>query len=129
MKQAITTVIFTAAAAMTITTALAADTTIGGVSISLPTPSGFCEASPDHPSDKRMLTGVSAAVEKSGNKLLGLSIDCQQLTDWRATRRKLLDDFTQYQTPIATMDKLASQAAIKRLVPKYAGRVKRLSPT
>ncbi len=121
MRQTIAAIILASAAAMLMTSAKAADATIGGVAISLPTPSGFCEASPNHPSDNRLLTGIGASVEKSGNKLLGLSIDCQQLTDWRATKRKLLDDFAQYQTPIAAMDKLASQAAVKATCAEMRG--------
>src|SRR5262249_39625905 len=42
---------------------------------------------------------------KSGNKLLSMSADCRQLTDWRAHKRSLLNDYGQYQASIARMDK------------------------
>jgi len=91
-------------AALTSST-LAADATIGGVSVHLPAPAGFCDLTHNDPSDKRMLTTVGELLSKSGNKLLGMSADCRQLTDWRGQRRQLLDDFVQYQTPVSAMDK------------------------
>jgi len=84
--------------------ALAAESTVGGVLIQLPPPAGFCDLSDTDPSDKNMLTMTSDLVSNSGNKLLSMSADCRQLTDWRAQKR-LLDDYTQYQTPIALMEK------------------------
>jgi hypothetical protein len=84
--------------------ALAAETAFGGVVIQLPPPPGFCELNDADPSDKDMLTVMAGLVSKSGNKLLSMSADCSQLTDWRAQKR-LLDDYTQYQTSIALMEK------------------------
>ena len=89
--------------------ALAAEATIGGVSIKLPPPAGFCELSESNPSDQRMLTMLGGPLEKSGMKLLTVAADCRQLADWRrAGKRPLLDDFEQYYTPIAQMDKLVA---------------------
>jgi hypothetical protein len=88
--------------------AFAAEVIIGGVSIKLPVPADFCELSENNPSDKRMVTTTSSLVEKSGNKLVGISADCRQLADWRAGKRQLLDDYGQYQTPIAQMDQLVA---------------------
>jgi len=87
-----------------IPSALAADATIGGVSIKLPPPAGFCELNDTDRSDKHMLTLLTDIVGKSGNKLLSLAADCRQLTDWRANTRSVLDDYVQYQVPIAQMD-------------------------
>jgi len=92
------------ALAAAIPSALAADATIGGVSIKLPPPAGFCELTDTDPSDKHMLTVLTDIVGKSGNKLLSLAADCRQLTDWRAHTRSVLDDYLQYQVPIAQMD-------------------------
>jgi hypothetical protein len=89
--------------------ALAAQANIGGASINLPPPSGFCELSRTEPSDNRMITTLTGLLEKSGNKLLGMSADCQQLRDWRSGKRQLLDDYAQYQTPIGSMDKPPSE--------------------
>ena len=87
----------------------AAQATIGGVFINLPPPGGFCELSPDNRSDERMITTLTGLLEKSGNKLLAMSANCRQLADWRDGHRQLLDDYAQYQTPIASMDKPPSE--------------------
>jgi hypothetical protein len=113
MTRTIAAIIFAAATAMIITAAKAADTEIGGVAIALPTPAGFCNLSADQPTDKRLLAGVSSAIEKSGNKLLAVSADCQQLTDWRAAKIGVLDDFAQYQTPLATMNLITAKSEIE----------------
>jgi hypothetical protein len=89
--------------------ALAAQASIGGVAVNLPPPGGFCELSESNASDKRMITTLTGLLEKSGNKLLGMSADCRQLTDWHGGKRKLLDDYAQYQTPIGSMDKPPSE--------------------
>jgi hypothetical protein len=89
--------------------ALASPARIGGVPIYLPAPRGFCELSESNNSDQRMITTLGGLLEKSGNKLLGMSADCQQLRDWHSGKRQLLDDYAQYQTPIASMDKPPSE--------------------
>lgn len=75
------------------TAAMAADVMVGGVSITLPAPAGFCELSANNPVDSRAVTALSGMLAQSGNMLLGISADCQELTDWRAGRRLLLDDY------------------------------------
>jgi hypothetical protein len=87
----------------------AAEATIGGVSVSLPPPGGFCELSASNSSDQRMVSTLTDLLAKSGNKLLAMSADCGQLADWRTGKRKLLDDYAQYQTPIGSMDKPPSE--------------------
>ena len=91
------------------TAALASPARLGGVPIYLPAPHGFCELSVTNESDKRMITTLGGLLEKSGNKLLAMSADCQQLNDWHTGKRQLLDDYAQYQTPIASMDKPPSE--------------------
>jgi hypothetical protein len=90
--------------------ALAGEATLGGVSVTLPPPAGFCELSASDPRDSRMLTILSGLAEKSGNKLLGMSADCGQLADTRAGRRPVLDDVAQYQVRIAAMDKAPAES-------------------
>jgi len=92
--------------------ASAADVSIGGVSLLLPPPAGFCELTMSDPSDNRMITTIGALVEKGGNKLLSFSADCRQLADWRTQKRPLLDDYGQFQTSIAAMDQLAPMSVI-----------------
>ena len=92
--------------------ALASPARIGGVPVYLPTPRGFCDLAESNASDKRMITTLGGLLEKSGNKLLGMSADCQQLTDWHSGKRQLLDDYAQYQTPIGSMDKQIGRAHV-----------------
>jgi hypothetical protein len=89
--------------------AFAAQANIGGVLITLPPPAGFCELSDSNASDKHMRTTLGDLLEKSGNKLLAMSADCRQLADWHTGTRKLLDDYAQFQTAIASMDKPSSE--------------------
>jgi hypothetical protein len=84
--------------------ALAGQGTIGSVSVVLPPPGGFCDMTESNASDKRMITTLTDLLGKSGNKFLGMSADCRQLADWHSGKRQLLDDYAQYQTPIAGMD-------------------------
>lgn len=106
---------FVAALATAATGAMASDTIIGGVSINLPVPTGFCELSASNPADKNMITTIGGLVAKAGNKMLNMSADCQQLADWRSHKRNYLDDYGQYQTPAGQMDQLVAspEAAIK----------------
>ena len=87
----------------------AAQANIGGVPIALPPPGGFCELGESNASDKRMITTLTDLLQKSGNKLLAMSADCRQLSDWHTGKRQLLDDYAQYQTAIASMDKPPSE--------------------
>ena len=89
--------------------ALAGQGTIGSVSVVLPPPGGFCDMDESNTSDKRMITTLTELLGKSGNKFLGMSADCRQLADWHSGKRQLLDDYAQYQTPIAGMDKPATE--------------------
>jgi hypothetical protein len=100
-------VFFLAATASSVLAAQQA--TIGSASVNLPLPAGFCGLSESNPSDKRMITTFTDLLAKSGNKLLDMSADCGQLTDWRAGTRQLLDDYAQYQTQISSMDKPPSE--------------------
>jgi hypothetical protein len=90
--------------------AMAAETKIGDVSVNLPPPGGFCELSASNSSDQRMISTLTDLLGKSGNKLLAMSADCGQLADWRTAKRQLLDDFAQYQTPIAGIDKPVTES-------------------
>jgi hypothetical protein len=89
--------------------ALAGQGTIGSVSVVLPPPGGFCDMTESNASDKRMITTLTDLLGKSGNKFLGMSADCRQLADWHSGKRQLLDDYAQYQTPIAGVDKAPTE--------------------
>jgi hypothetical protein len=98
-----------AALALVAAASAAMAATIGGVSVNLPPPAGFCELSASNSSDQRMISTLTDLLGKSGNKLLGMSADCGQLGAWRTGKRQLLDDYAQYQTPIAGIDKPPSE--------------------
>jgi len=72
----------------------AGQATVGGVSISLPAPAGFCELERSNRSDKIILDLTGKTIGEKD--LLAMSADCRQLADWRAHRRKYVDDFTSY---------------------------------
>jgi hypothetical protein len=74
--------------------------TLEGVTFNLPPPAGFCELEDQNPSDRRMLATLTDLLAKPGNKRPSMSADCQQLADWRTTKRPLLDDYVNYQTSI-----------------------------
>jgi hypothetical protein len=76
----------------------AKDTTIGPVTINLVPPEGYCELEPGQPSDARMIKAVEGMLAPVGNRLLGMSASCTQLTDWRTGKRPLLDNISQFQT-------------------------------
>jgi hypothetical protein len=99
---------------MDLTDTMAAEAVLGGVSITLPMPEGFCELSAGNPADNRVVTAISGVVAAGGNKLLGMSADCQELADWRVGKRNFLDDYGQYQTRTALMDQMvpSAQAAV-----------------
>jgi len=90
------------------TAAMAGEATLGGVSVTLPPSAGFCDMSANHLADSRAIASLSQILERTGGKLLSETADCSQLADWRVGRRKLLDDYAQYQTRVALLDKPAS---------------------
>jgi len=90
-------------------TATAKDAKVGGVLLKLPPPPGYCELDPSEPSDLRLFSILEGAFKNSGNRLLAISADCTELNDWRARKRKFLDNFAQYQTVIA-LENLEYQA-------------------
>jgi hypothetical protein len=83
-----------------VSSACAADVTIGAVSIKLSSPPGYCELDASNVADARMIRAAEGLLEGAGNRLLSLSADCGQLADWRAGRRELLDNTAQQQTRI-----------------------------
>ena len=75
----------------------AADVQMGGVTLKLIPPKGYCELQTSQASDKRMIDFLNTALSKSPNDLLAVSAECGELSDWRAGKRTLLQHFSQYQ--------------------------------
>ena len=82
---------------LTAAAAQAADVQMGGVTLKLTAPKGYCELKASQPSDKRLIDFLNVSLSKGPNELLSVSADCKELEDWRAGKRKLLEHFSQYQ--------------------------------
>jgi hypothetical protein len=80
--------------------AVAKDAKVGTISLTLPPPTDYCELDATQASDARMLKAIEGMLAPTNNRLLVMSADCTQLTDWRAGKRPLLDNMAQYQTLI-----------------------------
>jgi hypothetical protein len=83
--------------------AVAKEANVGGTSLNLIPPAGYCDLDESNPSDGRLITAIGNLVRGGGNELLAISANCGQLSDWRAGKRPLLDDIAQYQSPISMM--------------------------
>ena len=102
--------------AVTTAAAIAGSANVGGVNLNLPTPPGFCELSEKaDPWEKAMLDFVGDNVRPLGYRLLSMSADCQQLAAFDAHRRRTIDEYFQYQTPINMEDKTADAVEKKSL--------------
>jgi hypothetical protein len=78
---------------------------LGNAFVSMPPSPGFCELTPMHEFDGRMVDTLSKFLEKAGVRLLVMSADCAQLDAAREGKRLLLDDVIQYQVRFAEMQK------------------------
>jgi hypothetical protein len=76
--------------------AVAEQVTVGNVTLTLPPPQGYCDLDPRQASDARLLNLVGTAL--GANRLLAMSAECTQLSDWRTGRRRLLANYMQFQT-------------------------------
>jgi hypothetical protein len=83
--------------------AVAKDANVGGTSLKLIPPAGYCDLDESHAADGRLITAIGNLVRGGGNELLAMSANCGQLSDWRSGKRPLLDDIAQYQAPVALM--------------------------
>lgn len=90
--------------ALTLSTpALGKDARIGQATVKLTAPAGQCELDETKAGEANIIRTVEGLLAGS-NKLLGMFANCKQLTDWRAGKRPVLDDFAQYQTLASMLD-------------------------
>jgi hypothetical protein len=89
---------------------VAKDAQIGSAALTLPSPEGYCELSEQQPADARLIHLIGDLVAGSHSELLAVSADCGQLEAWRGGKLPTLDDYAQYQTPVADMDSTSSRA-------------------
>jgi hypothetical protein len=102
-----------------VATGAAKDGRIGSATVALPAPAGFCELTEQDPSDARVLNVLKGA--SSTNEILVMSADCGQLRAFRNSKGRLLDDFAQYQTPVASRDSHFAPEDRPRLVGETCG--------
>jgi len=93
---------------------------MGSVTLHLPPPAGQCDLVASEPGDSRVIAAVTKSTAAAGNDLLVMTADCQELVDWRAGRRPLLEHLAQYQvqtalrgSDFALADALAACADVK----------------
>jgi hypothetical protein len=89
--------------ALAASVAAAKDVKVGSVSLSLTPPSEFCDLDERQAIDSRIIIQTENTVAAGGNRLLAISADCNQLAELRAAKRKLLDDYAQYQVLAALL--------------------------
>jgi hypothetical protein len=70
---------------------------LGDAFVKLTPPAGFCELTPRYEFDARAASVFEALLSSAGIKLLGMSADCNQLTEARDGKRRQVDDFSDYQ--------------------------------
>jgi hypothetical protein len=99
---------------------VAKEVKVGETSVNLPPPAGFCELDEQKSADARLLESVGDLARGGGNELFAMDADCEQLSDWRTGKRRLLDDFAQYQTSASMIDKLQPAAAEDAIKPVCA---------
>ncbi len=78
----------------------ARDITLGQTVVSLAVPPGQCELQRAQAGEARLIKVIEDLLPKT-NRLIAAFADCKQLSDWRAGKRKLLDDTAQYQTVVS----------------------------
>lgn len=79
--------------------AWAKDVSVGGATVTLIAPMGYCAMARDRQPDGRVWKLVETTL-KGRNRLLELLADCKGLSDWRLGRRPLLDHLVQYQVAL-----------------------------
>jgi hypothetical protein len=113
-------IVLTVLCLLTGAAAQAADVQMGGVTLKLPAPKGYCELEKGQASDKRMIDFLNTALSKGPNELLAVSAECGELRDWRAGKRRLLEHFSQYQVEKVrrsssfTIDEAKASCAVMR---------------
>jgi hypothetical protein len=102
--------------------ARAGDIKVGATSLHLTPQPGYCELDVVKASDARLVAAITGLLGRTGNRLLAISADCDELREWRAGKRPGLDHMAQYQTllglendPLPTAPSEAIKNACNRL--------------
>ncbi|HEV3394539.1 MAG TPA: hypothetical protein VG100_00255 [Xanthobacteraceae bacterium] len=75
--------------------------TIGGTSVNLVAPSGYCVTNPANSADRAFVNYLSKLLENSKNKLIRVVIDCGELQARRADGAKPIYDYVTFYFPVA----------------------------
>jgi hypothetical protein len=81
--------------------AAAKDVTVGTTTLHLPPPAGYCELDERNDADAEVLKVMGAAGQKTNNRILVVSADCEVLAEWRAGKRPTLNKLSHYQTSVS----------------------------
>ena len=73
------------------------ETVVGGVSLKLIPPGGYCTLDRAEDADASLLGDIDDALGRTNNKLLSASADCTQLKEWRRGERPFLSNRAQFQ--------------------------------
>jgi hypothetical protein len=90
--------------------ARAGEAKVGGTSLNLMPPPGYCELDAAKATDARAVAAIAASLSRTGNRLLALSADCGELRDWRAGTRPIPDHMAQYRALTNAEDAALSKA-------------------
>ena len=66
---------------------------IGGATVSLPPPDGWCRLDSEKLSDARLVASLSEGFAQAGNTLVFLFADCEELERWRSLQQRTLDNY------------------------------------
>lgn len=81
-------------------------TMIGGEPVQLVLPAGMCRIDLSNPSDAVYIEAIESGLAGT-NKLLGAFAECDQLADWRDSKKMFLE-YGYYQTPVGMLDSVAT---------------------
>jgi hypothetical protein len=87
----------------------AEETSIGGLTIHLTAPAGYCVLDKSNADDARLLEGLRATFKL--NKLLSVYVACDQLKDFRSGKQASLSEYAQYVTPLNDVDRVVPISA------------------
>ena len=66
---------------------------IGGTTVSIPPPGGWCRLEPEKLSDARLAGILSESMERIGNTFIVAYVDCGELERWRSGQQRTLDNY------------------------------------
>src|SRR4051812_36414517 len=81
-------------------------TTIGNEPVQLVLPNGMCQVERSKPADAAYVDAIESGLAGT-NKLLAAFAECDQLSDWRSSKKMFLE-YGYYQSPVGMLDTVAT---------------------